>query len=59
MCSQMARRRQFRLFSKAPLTSRDVMNRLVRSISTTASCRKIASSGEHPGIALHIVGGMA
>ena len=38
--------------------STDVMMRLMGSVSTTASRIKIASIGEHPGIAPHIVGGM-
>ena len=35
------------------------MMRLMGSISSTASCINMASSGERPGIAPHIVGGMA
>ena len=47
------------MLRNAPLTSRDVMMRLIVSMSTTASCIKIASSGKRSAIAPHIVGGMA
>ena len=40
----------------APLTSRDVMMRLIGSRSTTVSCINMASSGDLPGMAPHIVG---
>ena len=38
------------------LTSRDVMMRLIRSMS---SCINMASNGDLPGMAPHIVGGIA
>ena len=47
------------MLGKAPLTYRDVMMRLIGSTSTTASCIHMASSGELPGMAPHIVGGTA
>ena len=59
MCSHMACRRRCGGLGNAPLTSRDMMMKLTGFISTTASCMKMASSGERPRIALHIVGGKA
>ena len=59
MCSQTARRRRCAVLGKAPLTSRDVMMRLIGSMSTTASCINMASNGDLPGMAPHIVGGIA
>ena len=47
------------MLGKAPLTSRDVMMRLIGSMSTTASCINMASNGDLPGMAPHIVGGIA
>ena len=47
------------MLAKAPLKSRDVMMRLIGSMSTTASCINMASSGDLPGMAPHIVGGTA
>ena len=47
------------MLETAPLTSRDVMMRLIGSMSTTASCMNMASSGDLPGMAPHIVGGTA
>ena len=44
---------------KAPLTSRDVMMRLIGSMSTTASCTNMASSGNLPGMAPQIMDGTA
>ena len=35
------------------------MMRLIGSMSTTASCIKMASNGDLPGLAPHIVGGIA
>ena len=56
---QTARKRRCGVLGKAPLTSRDVMMRLIGSMSTTASCINMASSGDLPGMAPHIVGGTA
>ena len=47
------------MLGKVPLTSRDVMMRLIGSMSTTASCINMASNGDLPGMAPHIVGGTA
>ena len=47
------------MMGKAPLTSRDPMMRLIGSMSTTASCINMASNGDLPGMALHIVGDIA
>ena len=47
------------MLGKAPLTSRDVMMRLIGSMSTTASCINMASNGDLPGMAPHILGGIA
>ena len=47
------------MLGKAPLTSRDVMMRLIESMSTTASCLNMASSGDLPSMAPHMVGGTA
>ena len=47
------------MLGKAPLTSREVMMRLIGSMSTTASCINMASSGDLPGMAPHMVGGPA
>ena len=58
MCSQTARTRRCGVLRKAPLTSRDVMMRLIGSMSTTASCINMASNGDLPDMAPHIVGGM-
>ena len=43
----------------APLTSSDVMMRLIGSMSTEASCINMASNGDLPGMAPQIVGGTA
>ena len=59
MCSQTARRRRCGVLGKAPLTSRDVMMRLMGSMSTTASCINMASNGDLHGMAPHMVGGTA
>ena len=59
MCSQTALRRRCGVFGKAPLTSRDLMMRLIGSMSTTASCKNMASNGDIPGMAPHIEGGTA
>ena len=59
MCFQTACRRRCRVLGKAPLTSRDVMMRLIGSMSTTASRINMASNGNLPGMAPHIVGGIA
>ena len=59
MCSQTARRRRCGVLGKAPLTSRDVMMRLIGSITTAASCINMASNGDLPGMAPDIVGGTA
>ena len=47
------------MLGKAPLTSRDVIRRLIGSMSTPASCMNMASRGDLPGMAPHIVGGIA
>ena len=47
------------MLGKAPLTSTDVMMRLIGSMSTRASCKDMASSGDLPGMAPHIVRGTA
>ena len=47
------------MLGKAPLTSTEVMMWLIGSMSTTASCIKMASDGDLPGMAPHIVGGIA
>ena len=47
------------MLGKAPLVSRDVMMRLIGSMSTTASCINMASNGDLPGMGPHIVGGRA
>ena len=47
------------MLGKAPLTFRSVMMRLIGSMSTTASCINMASNGDLPGMAPHIVGGIA
>ena len=47
------------MLGKPCLTSRDVMMRLIGSMSTTASCINMASNGDLPGMAPHIVGGTA
>ena len=47
------------MLGKAPLTSRDVMMRLIGSMSTTVSCINMASSANLPGMAPHILGGTA
>ena len=52
-------RRRCGVLGKASLTSRDVMMRLIGSMSTTASCINMASNGDLPGTASHIVGGIA
>ena len=44
---------------KPPLTSRDVMMRLIGSMSNTVSCINMASSGDLPVMAPYIVGGTA
>ena len=45
------------MLGKAPLSSRDVMMRLIGSMSTTASCINMASSGSLPGMARLVLGG--
>ena len=47
------------MLGNAPLTSRDVMMRTLGSLSTTASCINMASSGDLPGMAPHIMGSTA
>ena len=47
------------MLGKAPLTPRDVMMRLTGSMSTTAVCKKMACNGDLPGMASHIVRGIA
>ena len=47
------------MLGKAPLNSKDVMMRLIGSMSTTASCKDMASKGHLPGMAPQIVGGIA
>ena len=47
------------MWVKAPVTSRDAMMRLIGSTSTMASCINMASNGDLPGMATHIVGGIA
>ena len=47
------------MLGKAPLTSRDVMMRLIGSMPTTASCINMASNGDIPGMAPHMVGDTA
>ena len=47
------------VLGKNPFTSRDVMMRLIGFMSTTASCINMASSGDLPGMAPHILGGIA
>ena len=59
MCFQTARSRQCGVLGKAPLTSRDVMMRLIGSMSTTVSDINMACSGNLPGMAPHIVGDTA
>ena len=59
MRSQAARRRRRGLLGKAPLKSRDVMMRLIGTMSTTWSCIHMASNGDLPGMAPLIVGGIA
>ena len=59
MCFQTAHKRRCGVLRKAPLTSRDVMMRLSGSMSTTASCINMASSGDLLGMAPQIVGGTA
>ena len=45
ICSQMARKSHCGVLEKTPWMSRDVMMRLIGSMSTTASCIKIDYSG--------------
>ena len=47
------------MLEKAPLTFRDVMMRLIGSLSSKVSCINMASSGDLLGMAPHIVGGTA
>ena len=55
-CSQMAHKSRCGVLWKAPFTSRHVMMRPNGSMCTTASCKKIGSSGERPAIAPHLFG---
>ena len=47
------------MLGKAPLTSRDVMMRLIGSMSTTVYCINMASNGDLSGMASPIVGAIA
>ena len=59
MCFQTARMRRCGVLGKAPLTTRDVMMRLIGSMPTTVSCINMAFSGDLLGMVPHILGGTA